>query len=715
VVSPALVRSRFARGFTATLGLLLGACRSPAPERPAIYEAEPFAALPEDENGIIGGPDDATKFEFEPEFADDTPPPLLEGVPELSPDIEAAITPYLEARRVRVASVTIDGSRMLVLTRESGSTQVYSLTQPLGPLEQLTFGHEPVVQATWVPGRLDSLIFRRDQDGNEDHQIYRRDLVTDLATATEQLLTDGSSRHGPFRLSNAAGAPLLAFTGNGRAEPDFDVYLSTLEAAPMLAVVRDGQWLVLGWANDGQHLLLRRFWSVEQSMIYLADLDDGSVEPLVEDLERASFLDARFNSRGELDVLTDLGQEFVALHTRGLDGVWQRQTPELTADVESFARLADGALAYAINDGGLSRLFIAELDGSVRELPLPHAPVLSGLRAAGPRRLAFTLTSALLPPDAYMLDVDQSELARWTASSPGGETLDFVEPELERAPSHDGLEIPLIVYRPRGEGPFPVLLWMHGGPEEQSRPEFNPVIQYFVGRGIAIVAPNVRGSDGYGRHYRGLDDGRLRSGAIEDVGAILDWLEARPEFDGTRVGIYGVSYGGFMVLASLASYPDRFVAGCDVVGIANLVTFLEQTSGYRQDLRRPEYGDEREPEMREFLQQISPLTHVDRIEAPLFVAHGANDPRVPVSEAEQIVAAMRAREQEVWYMLAPTEGHGFRQRINRDTFYVAMAMFFERYLLHEPIEPEAALDELEAVPEEAEALEEDLPARPGPG
>src|SRR5690606_24812396 len=174
---------------------------------------------------------------------------------------------------------------------------------------------------------------------------------------------------------------------------------------------------------------------------------------------------------------------------------------------------------------------------------------------------------------------------------------------------------------------------------------------------------------------------------IDDVGAVLDWLEARPEFDATRVGIYGASYGGFLVLASLVTYPDRFVAGCDVVGIANLVTFLENTRGYRQALRRPEYGDERDPATREFMLAISPLTHVDRIEAPLFVAHGANDPRVPVSEAEQIVNALRERGKDVWYMLAPTEGHGFRQQINRDTFYVAMAMFFERYLLDGAAQP----------------------------
>lgn len=675
--------SRRARALLLLTCSTLGACRSPPPERPAIYEAEPFfAPLLENEDGIIGGPLDSSKFVFDPRSAEDTPPPILEGIPELAPAIEAAITPYLEARRVRVAGVSSDGARMLVLTRQNGTTQAFALAQPLGPLEQLTFGSEPVVQAAWVPGRSSSLVFRRDRGGDEDHQIYRRELDSKL----ELLLTDGKSRHGPFRTSNLGGAPLLAFTGNGRAEPDLDVYLSTLtDESPILALVREGQWLVLGWATDARHLLVRRFWSIERSIIYVADLDDGSVEPLVADptwdTAGASFIDARFNAKGELDVLADFGREFIAVHTRGLDGTWRQQTPDLAADVEGFSRLSDGTLAYVINEDGVSRLFVAEPGGKTRELSLPHAPVISGLRGAGPRRLAFTLTSAVLPPDAYVFDLERNELARWTVSDPGGETLDFVEPSRARAPSSDDLEIPLLIYRPRGEGPFPVLLWMHGGPEEQSRPEFNPVIQYFVDRGIAIIAPNVRGSDGYGRRYRGLDDGILRAGAITDIGAVLDWLEARPEFDAGRVGIYGVSYGGFLVLAGLAAYPERFVAGCDVVGIANLVTFLENTRGYRQTLRRPEYGDERDPAIREFMLEISPLTHVDRIEAPLFVAHGANDPRVPVSEAEQIVAAMRERGKEVWYMLAPTEGHGFRQRVNRDTFYVAMAMFFERYLL----------------------------------
>jgi len=699
MVAPVLARLPLA--FTAlTVLVTLSACRAPAATPPpaptATLEPAP-PPLEEDEDGVIGGPRDASQFEFEPALSDDTPPPVLTGVPELSPAIQAALVPYLDARRVRLSHVASDGSRMLVLTREGATTQVYSLGEPLAPLEPLTFGAEPVVQASPVPGRPGELVFRRDHGGDEDHQIYLRVL----GTGVEHLLTDGASRHGPFRLSNGAGAPLVAFTGNRRAESDLDIYLSTLEPeAPILAIPRDGQWIVLGWTGDGQHLLLRRYWSIERSMIYLANLDDGAVEPLVDALDtpdEASFIDARFNQNGELDLLGDFGEDFVAVHTRGLDGQWRQQTPVVHADVEAFTRQADGTLIYATNDDGASRLFARLAEQAPRELALPHGAVLNGLRSAGSGRLAFTLTSATRPSDAYLLDrrePDNPELVQWTRSLDSAlDPAAFVEPTTHRAMSSDGLEVPMLVYRPRGDGPFPALLWMHGGPEDQSRPVFNPIIQYFVRRGIAIIAPNVRGSDGYGRRFRGLDDGVLRDRAIEDVGAVLDWLETQPEIDTSRVGIHGVSYGGFMVLASLAAYPERFVAGCDVVGITNFVTFLENTRPYRQALRRPEYGDERDPEVRAVLERISPINQVDRIEAPLFVAHGANDPRVPVSEAEQIIAALRARDKEVWSMIAPTEGHAFKQRINRDTFYVAMIMFFERHLFEPPTD--AGIDELE--------------------
>jgi dipeptidyl aminopeptidase/acylaminoacyl peptidase len=246
------------------------------------------------------------------------------------------------------------------------------------------------------------------------------------------------------------------------------------------------------------------------------------------------------------------------------------------------------------------------------------------------------------------------------------------------------------------------VIWIHGGPEQQFVPSFNPLIQYFVQEaGIAVVAPNIRGSNGYGKTYLTLDDGMKRQDAIKDVGAILDWIDNDPHLDGQRTGIYGGSYGGYVVLASLVMYPDRFSAGVDLVGISNFVTFLENTSAYRRDQRRVEYGDERDPAMREYLSAISPANNADKIRAPLFVAHGANDPRVPLDEARQIVEAVRKNGNEAWLMVAGDEGHGFRKRRNRDAFYEAMVTFFQKHLRERRPLPAVPIDD--SVPDMGDA------------
>jgi dipeptidyl aminopeptidase/acylaminoacyl peptidase len=314
--------------------------------------------------------------------------------------------------------------------------------------------------------------------------------------------------------------------------------------------------------------------------------------------------------------------------------------------------------------------------------------------------------------DALTYEVNTGEIVRWTRSETGGvPSTAFVVPRLIRFKSFDGREIPAFVSEPRTEGPFPTLIWVHGGPEGQSRPAFDPIVQYFAGRlGIAVVAPNIRGSDGYGRSYLALDDREKRFDSIRDIGHLLDWIEHQPSLDASRTGIYGASYGGYVVLASLVEYGRRIRAGCDVVGISNLVTFLENTSEYRRDIRRREYGDERDPEMRKLLEDISPFNHSNRIESALFVPHGANDPRVPVAEAEAIVERVRPAGRPVWYMLARSEGHSFRKRSNRDKFYQAMASFFAEHLLGDPT-PVVEL-ELEGVPT---ATPTDDPTEPAEG
>jgi dipeptidyl aminopeptidase/acylaminoacyl peptidase len=312
--------------------------------------------------------------------------------------------------------------------------------------------------------------------------------------------------------------------------------------------------------------------------------------------------------------------------------------------------------------------------------------VISDLQfAADAPVLGFTLSSPRHTADAYTYDLRRRELVRWTESEIGGLNAEtFVEPEIITVESFDGLEVPGLYYAPPTPGPHPVMLDIHGGPESQSRPHFSSLTQFLVReRGIAVIYPNVRGSTGYGKTYVSLDNGKKREDSVRDIGAFLDWIDANPDLDGERVAVFGGSYGGYMVLASLIHFGDRLRAGINRVGISNFVTFLENTADYRRDLRRPEYGDERDPEMRAFLERISPLNRAGEIGGALFVVHGANDPRVPASEAEQIVEAVRAEGHDVWYMLALNEGHGFRRRENRDLMVELTVLFLEQHLLRD--------------------------------
>ena len=309
------------------------------------------------------------------------------------------------------------------------------------------------------------------------------------------------------------------------------------------------------------------------------------------------------------------------------------------------------------------------------------------------RRLAMTLNTARSPSDTFVLDLgrgalDYGKLVRWTFSEVGGlDTRRFREPELIEYPSFDRLDgqrrrIPAWLYKPAGDGPFPVVISIHGGPEGQARPGFSSTYQLWLQQlGVAVLVPNVRGSSGYGKTYVSLDNGYRREDSVKDIGALLDWVAERPDLDAARVAVFGGSYGGYMVLASAVHYSDRLKAAVDIVGISNFVTFLENTQDYRRDLRRVEYGDERDPQMRAFLESISPLNDVEKMTVPLFVVQGENDPRVPVTEAVQLVAALRERGRTVWYMNALNEGHGYRKKENRDIYQQASVLFLRQHLL----------------------------------
>ncbi len=670
------------------------ASASPAPPAPtAPPKPPPPLPLREDETGIAGAPRDDTSFEYDVEPADVWAEPLLEGVPGVSRGVARALQPYLETRRAKLAAITADGREMLVLTRLAETTQVHQIAAPLGMRRQLTFGPEPVEQASFIPGNTRRLTYRSDVGGTEDYQIFQ----LDLASRATHRLSEVGSRHGPFRWSSSGS---LAFTNNARSGRDMDVYVVDRPGQPARRVAElEGQWLVLGWARDGRRLLLQEFFAVDKSMLHVMDAQSGKSYPLAP-------MEAGVSTKSGIFAID--GQHVLTVSTRGRDTsavyqvdlatrTWKALTPNLGWDVEELTQTSDGkTLVYSVNEDGYSALFALPLAGGKprRLFGLPKG-VISGLRFVGPSpRISFTLATPTDAADAYVYDLTTARTTRWTESEVGGVPHDrFIAPTVVRVRSFDGLQVPAFYFRPRGKGPFPVLIWMHGGPEGQFRPQFDPILQYYVAtRGIAVLAPNVRGSSGYGVRYMNLDDGFKRRDALRDVGALLDWIGKRQELNAARVGIYGASYGGFMVLATLTEYRERLVAGASMVGMSNLVTFLEQTSEYRRDLRRAEYGDERDPELRTFLSSISPLHSAAEIKSALLVAHGESDPRVPLAEAEAVVRAVRGAGLDAWFFVARGEGHSFKKRRNRDAFSYTLAEFFERYLVRgepvtAPVEP----------------------------
>jgi dipeptidyl aminopeptidase/acylaminoacyl peptidase len=360
-------------------------------------------------------------------------------------------------------------------------------------------------------------------------------------------------------------------------------------------------------------------------------------------------------------------------------------------DVEELALSRDGHyLAYVSNEGALSKLNVQDLrthqDLTPPSLPAPGIIEHLSFDTEG-KRLAFGYTSAKLPRDAYVLDIASNHVEAWTHSEAGPvDTTKFVAPHLAQFPTFDrqeghAREIPVFVYEPTRPGPHPVLIMLHGGPESQFRPSFEPWIEYVVNElGFAVVAPNVRGSSGYGKTYLASDNGMLRDDAVKDLGALIVWLGSQSAFDAKHVVVAGASYGGYLALAALANYSDRLVGGVDFSGIADFIGYLATTAPYRQNQRRAEYGDERDPDMRAYLRRISPLTNADRISRPLLVVHGKNDPRVPIAQADQIVNRLRSRGGEVWYLQASDEGHDFRKKQNRDAYYRTFAQFLKTVL-----------------------------------
>jgi dipeptidyl aminopeptidase/acylaminoacyl peptidase len=485
----------------------------------------------------------------------------------------------------------------------------------------------------------------------------------------------------------------FAYASTRRNGRDMDIYIGVPEhpeEARRVVEADSGGWEAEDFSPDGKSLAVIRAVSAYEAALLLVDTTSDRQTALTPRQPGVSYRQARFAPDGKtIYLITNQDSDFEQL--AAMDVSTHRVTilrPGLKWDVTSFDLTRDGRrIAYIVNENGSDTLHVMDT-AARKEMPLPKLPYgsIGDVRwHANGHDLGFTIASARTPSDVYSIDTATAKLERWTYSETGGlDASQFAEPELIQWKSFDGLTISGFLYRPpkRFEGPRPVIVNIHGGPEGQFQPGYLGVTNYLLSElGTAVIFPNVRGSTGYGKTFLNLDNGRKREDSVKDIGALLDWIPTRPDLDARRVMVTGGSYGGYMTLASMTHFNDRLRCAVDVVGISNWITFLEHTEAYRRDLRRVEYGDERDPEMHKFLESISPMAHVDNITKPMFIVAGRNDPRVPYTEGQQMTAAIRAHDVPVWYLLAADEGHGFARKGNRDFQFAATVMFIQKYLL----------------------------------
>ena len=615
---------------------------------------------------------------------------ILENIPPIPMSIKEELSKFQNVRSAafRGFSNTEDG--VFISTRFGNVSQLHYVGSPGAARTQITYFQEPI-GSTSIHPTGSSIAFTMDKGGTENAQIY----LLDPNSAASKMLTDGASRNGGPLWSNAGDQ--LAFQSTKRNGRSNDVWVMSSDDpqnSELILESPDGTWWgAADWSEDDQRVLIQNYISVSNSKVYIVDLKTKKKTLVLGDKDRPSVNSAlAFDGKDDgIFFITDKYGSFNQLAYHDLE------TQDVTVisndipwDVDGFAISEDGnRAAFVVNENGYSSVYLLN-PKSLKSRKVKAMPIgtIGGLQfSKDNKNLGLTLNTFQSPSDTYLLELSRSplgygKLIRWTFSEVGGlDTTKFVEPELIDYESFDGRKIPAFVYANKSDEPQPVIISIHGGPEGQSRPRFSSTYQLWASSlNAAIITPNVRGSDGYGKEYLSLDNGYKREDSVKDIGALLDWIETQPHLDSERVAVYGGSYGGYMVLASAVHYSNRLKAAIDVVGISNFVTFLKNTKDYRRDLRRVEYGDERDPDMEAFLQRISPNNNVDRINVPMFVVQGENDPRVPVTEAEQVVQSLRDNGKMVWYMNALNEGHGYRKKENRDIYQQAVIVFLKENL-----------------------------------
>jgi dipeptidyl aminopeptidase/acylaminoacyl peptidase len=614
---------------------------------------------------------------------------VAEGIPKIPAAIADAAGRYGDFRTASLADWHPARREMLISTRFADTAQLHLVKAPGGARQQLTFFADAVSSGHYHPKGGDYIVFPKDVGGGEWYQLYRYDVATGDVT----LLTDGKSRN--LFGSWSSGGDRIAYVSTRRTGKGTDVWVMdpmNPKSDHMLAELEGGGWAPMDWSPDDKTLLLLEELSINESYIWLVNTASGEKTAFTprDAAEKNSYGETRFSKDGKgLYTLTDKGSEFHRLAYLDLATKKEKYlTAAIPWDVASFDLSHDGShIAFETDEDGVSKLHVLAT-ATGKELPVPKLPagVLGGLRwRRNALELGFTLNTARAQTDCYSLDVATGKLSRWTHSESAVKTDAFPEAELVRWKSFDGKMISGFLYSPpkRFAGKRPVLVVIHGGPEGQSQPIFLGRNNYYLNElGIALIYPNVRGSTGYGKTFSLEDNGFGREGTYKDINALFDWIATRPDLDAERICVTGGSYGGHMTLAVSTFYSDRIRCSVDVVGMSNLVTFLEHTEAYRRDLRRVEYGDERDPKMREFLERIAPMNNIEKIRKPMLVVAGKNDPRVPVSESDQIVAALKKQGTPVWYLMAKDEGHGYRKKANADFQFYTTVEFLKEFLLN---------------------------------
>ena len=602
------------------------------------------------------------------------------AAPRAAGPVQYPIQQYLQIRSASGGTFTPDGKDLVFSTNITGVSQLWRVGAAGGWPHQLTFFEDSVRWASRPPAG-DKLLFGKDHGGDERVQLH---LIRPDGTGHVQLTNDPKAIHS-FGGWSPNGKSIF-YASNARNVAYFDLYtmdLATRKARRVLT--HDGTNYAAAWSPDGRYLVFNRVDTPSNGNLWALDLRTGKTRLLTPHQGDAAYEPAGFGRDGKLYLTTDQGREFTGLATLDLaTGKLRYLTPD-TADVEGVALNADETgLAWLVNREGYSEAWVAGLGArGARKLPnLPKGVLSSPDWAPDGKRLALTFSGPAHAYDVWSYDLAASRATQLTHSALAGiPRSSFVAPSLVRYPSFDGRKIPAFLYTPQGarkDGTLPTIVYVHGGPEGQERPDFASSFQYYLSRGYALLALNIRGSVGYGRTYTHLDDVRKRKDAIKDVEHAVRWLRASGWADPKKHVVMGGSYGGYMTLACLTMQPDLWAAGVDTVGMSNLETFLENTGPWRRPLREAEYGSLARD--RDFLREVSPIHHVHKIKAPLMVIQGANDPRVPKSEADQMVATLRDKGHPVEYLLFADEGHGVAKLPNRVKSFTATAAFLDKYV-----------------------------------